>query len=151
MVNCSSKCNKRIDGIVFQVLVSTGVAPKATSLTHGRDCGRGWVRSSWVDCLPAVLRGSSLCSEDCKEWEEWKRKCEKVLIHSSKTNLIKKKKQVEFWNYIIFLVITFLGEGLTVQFHRSVVSNSLQPHGLPTSAGSWKKQESSRKTSISAL
>ena len=41
MVNCSSKCNKRIDGIVFQILVSTGVAPKATSQTHGRDCGRG--------------------------------------------------------------------------------------------------------------
>ena len=97
-----------------------------------------------------MLRGSSLCSEDCKEWEEWKRKCEKVLIHNSKTNLIKKKKnRLNF--EIIFLVITFLGEGLTVQFHRSVVSDSLQPHGLPTSAGSWKKQESSRKTSISAL
>ena len=91
--------------------------------------GHNWKRSVFI---PIPKKGNA---KECSNY------CTIALIsHTSKVML--KILQVRLQQYV----------NLNFQMFKLVLEKAEEPEiKLPTSAGSWKKQESSRKTSISAL
>ena len=84
--------------------------------------------------------------------------CSKYKDHYSELNYDYNKREYEFIGKEILIIGSRYGSQIVqeeftrVYKKRSDGSRDLEPEiKLPTSAGSWKKQESSRKTPISAL
>ena len=101
-------------------------------------CQQIWKTQQWLQdwkrsvFIPIPKKGNA---KECSNY------CTTALIsHTSKVML--KTLQARFQQYV----------NLNFQMFKLVLEKAEEPEiKLPTSAGSWKKQESSRKTSISAL
>ena len=123
------------DGIpveLFQILKDDGV-----KVLHSI-CQQFWKTQQWPQdwkrsvFIPIPKKGNA---KDCSNY------CTIALVsHASKVML--KVLQARFQQYV----------NPDIQMFKLVLEKAEEPEiKLPTSAGSWKKQESSRKTSISAL
>ena len=65
---------------------------------------------------------------------------------------LKRLLYYQFKSIYSFVLSLFYGPTVNFQLFKLVLEKAEEPEiKLPTSAGSWKKKESSRKTSISAL
>ena len=114
----------------------------------------GWHKPFFFDAVEVL---HSICQQSWKiqQWpQDWKRS---VLIAITKKGNAKEcsnYRTIAFISHTSIVMLKILKARLQLYVNRElpdVQAGFRKGIKLPTSAGSWKKQESSRKTSISAL